>query len=395
MKKIKFTEASIKAINFELTGGQRIYWDTEIKCFGLKVGKTKKTYFVQKKLHGRDISRTVGTTEVLTLKDARSRAQSYILSISDGIDPSRKNATLNDVPTLEKVYNDFIKDKKNTLKKGTLDNYRFFMKNHFSDWLRKPVDTISQRMVVDRHNEIGKTGKYAANHALRFIGTLYESLPDDEFNIKNPTVILKKRKLINKFEKKVSNLSGANILEWGKAVSSLQNESMKHAFLFLIFTGLRKQECLSLKWENIDFNDNRFFIPHTKNKTRLELPMTKQIKKILLEAKNRDDADETCVFPSERESKRIMDLKSALKIIKREYGIKFVTHDTRRAFSTFAYQAGMPDRTISALINHKSEKRDITSRYIGEDVKHLRTQAQKVANFIDKKIHLSDLLKKP
>ncbi|SFF21636.1 tyrosine-type recombinase/integrase [Nitrosomonas sp. Nm166] len=49
---------------------------------------------------------------------------------------------------------------------------------------------------------------------------------------------------------------------------------MADYLLFLLFTGLRRQEAATLKWSAIDLNDRSFTLTDTKNHQPLTLPLT-------------------------------------------------------------------------------------------------------------------------
>ncbi|PTQ86505.1 tyrosine-type recombinase/integrase [Nitrosomonas ureae] len=56
---------------------------------------------------------------------------------------------------------------------------------------------------------------------------------------------------------------------------------MADYLLFLLFTGLRRQEVAALKWSAIDLNDLSFTLKDTKNREPLTLPLTDFIVQLL------------------------------------------------------------------------------------------------------------------
>jgi len=53
------------------------------------------------------------------------------------------------------------------------------------------------------------------------------------------------------------------------------------AWLIMRFTGLRRKECMTLKWENIDFNGELIFLERTKNGDEVFIPLHPKLKRIL------------------------------------------------------------------------------------------------------------------
>ena len=64
------------------------------------------------------------------------------------------------------------------------------------------------------------------------------------------------------------------------------SEVARDFFIFLLFTGLRRNEALELKWEDIDFQDNSFMIEDTKNHERHKMPLTRLLLDVLDRLKN-------------------------------------------------------------------------------------------------------------
>lgn len=396
INKFKFTEAEIRKLPLNEKGTQALYWDTEIRGFGLRVNGGSKSYIVQARVKGREKRITVGRTSVFDLKSARAEAQSILSQMYRGIDVSAQNKEdIKNAVTLGKAFQSFEIEKKNKLKKGTLDNYRSFMKNHFADWKNTQLTSISTQMVIQRHGKITKTGPYAANHAMVFLGTLFDyTFAEDDNPPRNPVRVLGKDKknLYNDFEQKVSPITQANLRKWVDAIANLNNNSMKAAFLTILLTGLRKQECLKLRWNDVDFMENVINIPHPKNRKPLTIPLSTQLISIFQAMHKSTNRHPKWVFPSTCYDGRITDLKSAVRIIRREHSFDFVTHDLRRTFLTLAYKLKISDFTIASLANH-TPKLAVTARYINKDTEYVRSQVQIISDDISKRSNLEAVIK--
>lgn len=61
--------------------------------------------------------------------------------------------------------------------------------------------------------------------------------------------------------------------------------------LFLLFTGLRRQEAATLKWSNIDLDDRSFTLTDTKNREPLTLPLTDFVFDLLQSRKAATDSE--------------------------------------------------------------------------------------------------------
>ena len=68
-----------------------------------------------------------------------------------------------------------------------------------------------------------------------------------------------------------------------------------------------------------------------------------------------------------------------------ESGVKFLLHDLRRTFATYADSLEIKHTTIKRLMNHKNK--DVTyEHYINQSIETLRTPMQKITDYIMGKI---------
>src|SRR5215213_3812265 len=67
--------------------GQALYWDAELRGFGLCVGRTSKSYIAQRDLNGRTVRVTIGKHGVFTPEQARLHARDLLNRMARGEDP--------------------------------------------------------------------------------------------------------------------------------------------------------------------------------------------------------------------------------------------------------------------------------------------------------------------
>jgi hypothetical protein len=91
---MKLTKRSVERLAApDASGRQQLYWDTEMRGFGLLVsGKSNaRTYVVQRKLPGGNTRRvTVGAANVLDLDEARQQARLLLAEFYSGVAPKAK-----------------------------------------------------------------------------------------------------------------------------------------------------------------------------------------------------------------------------------------------------------------------------------------------------------------
>jgi hypothetical protein len=127
-------------------GKQTLYWDTELKGFGvLCSGKTNtKTFVVQRDLPGGKTRRvTIAPTNVLDIDKAREQAELVLAEFYQGKDPkAHRRGAAN--ATLRQVLDDYLLARKD-LRETSRGDYRAAVERHLAQWLDRPLREITPR----------------------------------------------------------------------------------------------------------------------------------------------------------------------------------------------------------------------------------------------------------
>ena len=83
MPRIKMTKSVIDKLPL-VDKGAIAYFDIEMPGFAIRVGKTKKTFFVQRDIRGRTHVSTIGTYGLWTPDLARQEARERLLMLTKG-----------------------------------------------------------------------------------------------------------------------------------------------------------------------------------------------------------------------------------------------------------------------------------------------------------------------
>lgn len=272
--RIRFTKTSVERLPFS-ESGQEWYLDETLPGFGLCVGKKTKTYFAEGSIKGKSIRLTVGRAHLFSADKARKEAKHLLGQMANGIDPRHIKAK--DI-TLQAVFDDYLKARK-TLRPKTIYGYKSIMKSHFSDWLKRPVYEISRKMVEKRHIKLkekpgkrpDKVGNATADGAMVVLRAILNFACDEGYITDNP-VKLKKRWY--GVQPRTNYIKKNELPAWFKAVMALDNPTGRDYLLFLLLTGMRRNEAATLKWSDIDFADRTLMVRNTKNKKPLTLPLS-------------------------------------------------------------------------------------------------------------------------
>ncbi|MBG77471.1 MAG: integrase [Alphaproteobacteria bacterium] len=385
MPKMKLLKSSVDAVpNTEK--GQIFFHDENLSGFMLIVGKTAKTYAVQKDINGKSVRYTIGRHGHFTPDEARSIAKEKLYLMAQGINPhEREKEDRKAIVTLRHVLKCYRETKKGC-SDSTAEKYEYQLNKYAPDWLDLLIEDIDRDMVVARHSYIGKhNGEATANGVMRIMRALFNfAHATFDICVINPVSYLSKVKAWYPNKRRRSYIKPHQLNDWWKGVESLDNDTISDYIFFLLFTGLRRNEAASLKWENVDFNDRTFTIPTTKNGDPLTLPLSNFLYEMLQKRRQRYGNYEY-VFPGPGKHGYLAEPKKGIyKVIERT-GIQFTCHDLRRTYITIAESLDISAYALKRLINHRVT--DVTGGYIMNSVERLRDPVNRISNFILESSH--------
>ena len=281
------------------------------------------------------------------------------------------------------------------MKPSTDKAYRNLLSHNFGDWDGKQLRDITPVMVLKRFNSISESGGEAvANLAARVFRSMWNfnraatAKADGTYVLPEcPVRRISETRSWNKATRRQTYLSPDLLPAWFAAVrglSSTRHPDHAAAFqdyaLLTLYTGLRRNEGLSLAWSHVNMNAKTFTIPETKNGRPLVLPMSDQVHAIF---KRRKDLDpKGFVFAGEGKGGRMVDPRKFHEKVKTISGIDFTLHDLRRTLITVAEGLDLSAYALKRLLNHVDQ--DVTQGYIIADPQRLRSPVQRIADELDR-----------
>jgi integrase len=406
MPSLKLTKRSIDALTRDPSGKQVLYWDSNLKGFGVLVSgtTTNKSFVVQHALpSGKSRRMTIGPINVLELEEARTRAQKLIAEFYQGVDPkaqrreARAEAERQAAGTLRAMLGAYLA-KNRRLSDGSQAYYRRMVEGHLAAWLDLPLKSITADMVELRHTEIaaeiadrnkgsrrggGATnGQATANIAMHLLGVIWgfaaEPRRMPELGL-SPTRVLKRQWFeVSRRERLVK---ADDLPKFYRAIDQLENTTARDLIKLLLFTGLRKREGGSLRWADIDFAGRLIRLPAARTKAgrKLDLPMSSFVRELLI-ARRSIGRESAFVFPARGSHGYLDEPNFAFEQIAKTTGIEVSPHDLRRTFATVAESCDLSSTALKALLNHQLPESDVTGGYIVMTTDRLREPAQKVCD---------------
>lgn len=276
--------------------------------------------------------------------------------------------------------------------KSTDQLYRFEAQHYLGDWLSRPLDSITRRDVESRFNKLTTDhGWSPANRAISLLRSVYRRPCVDLDGLRNPVDLWLAGggRFHRKARRKIS--APAEVLpRWHAGIQAVvTNDAIRDALWFGLYTGMRREEVLTLRWDRVELDTLSFLVEETKTGVPLELPITRQLADILerrrATGENLPNGPRDWVFPSPTSATgHVQDVHHLYRRISKAGGAKFWFHGLRNCFITVAERELMLHPSLTKrLVNH-ARPNDVTEGYAADwTLAQLREPAQKIADRIE------------
>lgn len=377
--KAKITQALVERVS-AVTDKTTLYADPELRGFYLIVSKSKKGFYVQSLVNGKQVRVKLGDHPSLTAKAARELAMQTLVTMRSGVNPNeeKRKARVKGI-TLREALDLHLAAKK--LSPRTASDYRYNCEQYLSDWLDRPLADIgSNRAAVrERHKRITKeNGAPSADNVFRIFRALYNrGLREHPDLPANPCLNvdyhgLRRRKV---------DANAEQLKEWGKAVLEL-NPVRRDLHLFMLLSGMRRTSACEARLEHL--SDGCLHVPNPKGGTNraFDLPLSGPLKDLLSHRATeapRIDRKTKWLFPSDSKSGHVTEVA--------QHELNGLTgHALRHVFSTLAVESGVPLLELKYLLNHAAS--NVTMGYIHVGPEHLRPYQEKASRHILERLGL-------
>jgi integrase len=409
---INFTKKNLDNLPIPKGDERPSYYDEQVNGLLVRVtNKGTRSYMVFRRINGKPKKTTLGIYPNMTIEQARSEAIKILGLISEGINPNsiKEGQLTKQTLTLEKVFKDYQRSRGTNLEDSTIKGYQSIINNQLSEWKLTPLSEIKQSMIEDKFLEVTHgTGMFIekdasptrANTMIRVLRALYNyamvqyvDSQEEPLILHNPTKIISHNKSWNREKGRTGVVKDYNLKAWFEGVMKLpehdknkvksnSSEVVRDFFIFLMFTGLRRNEALELKWEDIDLREKSFTIEDTKNHETHKMPLTWLLLELLERRKN--DNGNPYVFVGEKIGSHLSPPKKQLEKARELVGFHFTNHDIRRTFTTTANRLNFNKYVLDRLVNHKNsvDSRDVTKRYVILDIEDLREPMTQITDSI-------------
>ena len=200
-----------------------------------------KTFFVRKRVHGRDKRIIIGSYPDMDIETARSQVATVLLDAKKTIPVRRKKLSFRefwDIYLKNQVRR--CEDSETKLVRAVNMHLNSLFDKNICDITRPDVESVIKKI----------DGNAIAARMQEVLNSIFKYAIEQGYAKENPVAEI--NKIVQK--RRVSPLTEESVARLLDAIKSQENESMRDAFLMLIYSFLSKQKVFTMRWEELDFN---------------------------------------------------------------------------------------------------------------------------------------------
>lgn len=392
-RKFQFTKQALDSLPphdpKKSAGNGTEYTDAQTRGLKAIIGPSGHISFLFRyTFNGRKASISLGEWPVVTIDAARKKVMRYRLQLDEGEDPKSIREEKKKVLTYREYMESVYLPQHSRIRKKScyLDELKT---KHILNPVLGPLrlDAITTRDIAALHNsEKDRTSPASANHVVRLISS--------SLNIAVQLGYLDRTKvpmMPKKFpeQRRDRYLSVDEISRFLKALEHSDVRGHSDALKMLLFTGCRKMEILSLRWENVRLDEEgaeAIYLPTTKNGQPRTVLLNTMAKEVLVVRKAKWDGKNPYVFPTKTGSRmpHLYELRRTFRRGCKEAGIDWMTfplHGLRHTYAALVVSNGGTLYECQQLLEHLDQT--TTQRYAHLASDALRKATEKVSARIE------------
>ncbi len=382
MPRRKLTAKSVETLRSR-DGEQVDVWDLLTPGLCLRVGQTRKTWYVRYRANGKHRRMKLGTADRLSLADARTAARNALAAADAGADPAAETV---EPAALDRSFRALADDALNaraakTRARTQQERRRFVDRELLPLWGDREASSIARREVVELVERIAARAPVQANRGLSIIRLIFNTGIRRGF----PGLELNPAHLIEPPAPETNGrdrfLSAAEIK---KLWTATEHEPLwiRGVVRLVFLTASRVGSVLAMKWADVDGETWTIPEPDFKGRRPHLVPLSDEAGAVLVALRTPAPADDVFVFPSRdgTAAGHVVNFGKPMSRVRKLANIPhFTLHDARRTFRTHATRAvaagglGVAPNVADAVLGHKEESLGY-NRYTGDRINYLATE---------------------
>ena len=374
-----------------LKPGEKRYqvFDASVPGFSVRVTpEGRKSFSIQYRCLGQWRRMTIGTYPTMSLADAREQAREALRKAGNGQDPAAERKEKRLAETFSELATAYVdgyakaprivnrepaldRNRQPVPRKKTWREDERVLAVYFKPLANMKAAQIRRADIRSILNELAKTAPIQANRALAVVRKMFNWAIQQDIIENSPCTHIPRPGEENQRDRA---LSDEEIKKVWKALND-DGTALAASMKLRLITAQRGGEVISMEWSDFDLKTGWWSLPaeKSKNGSSHRVWLSAPAVRILKDLEKERNASKRLlasryVFPNPRDGNEPMhELQKAIQRIRTVSGIDFNGHDLRRTAATKMGELGIPEKTISRVLNHvlpgESKMTPIYNRY--------------------------------
>jgi integrase len=340
-----------------------------------------KTFCWLRKADGRVRFKRIGPFPDMSIENARGKASEHNSDLAryaadDFKGPNPFEKRKRDL-TLDEVIEDYCERRLMGHSKNPTYacwRVRWTRDKYLTNWKNRQLRTISRKNILDLHAATGKKhGHVTANRMVTLIRTLFNwALNSCEWHGVNPA------SRIERFSERSRErfLLPDEAKRLFEALKLEPSKDLQDFVVVALFTGARRNDILSMRWQDLNFETTSWTIPDPKSRVPYIVPLLPEVVEALKGRKKKKD----WVFPGVGKTGHLTGFKHSWpELLKRAKLKEFRIHDLRRTLGSWMATGGESLPVIGKALGHATSlgATSIYARIQNDAVKNAMQRASK------------------
>lgn len=298
MRHFNFTKSAILKLP-KPEKGMVTYKDKKEKGLSLYITASGAiTFFVRKRINGRDERIKLGAFPELSVENARKKALQAKAAVASGKNPNHQRNKMRNEINFHQLFEQYMERYSKKDKKSWQYDEREVNK-FLSHWFKRKISTITKFEIQNLHEKVrDENGLYQANRILERIRAIFNKAIEWGWDGKNPAQGIKKfpEKSRDRF------IQPDEMPCLFLAIEEESSEVARDYIWLSLFTGARKSNVLAMRWDQINWERSEWRIPDTKNNDPARIPLIDRAVEILKHRRQQTNSE--WVLPSPMSSSK-------------------------------------------------------------------------------------------
>ena len=361
---MNLTIKAIKAIKYR--GGWDVHWDGNITGLGLRVYPSgKKAFVLSYRSRGRKRLMVLGKFGVMTVDEARIKARKLLVEAGGGDDPLESQRRAAQGNTFGELSDAYIERHAKVHKRSWKEDQRRLRRLIPANWRSRRVDGITRGDVAALHSRVGADHPYEANRLLALLKLMFRLASQWGFMEEGaPNVATGVTKFKESSRKRW--VTPAELPPLAQAIDRESNVYVRAALWLLLLTGMRKNEVLQAKREDVDWKRGVLRLPTTKAGEEQSVTLNGPALAIMQSVPTEED--NPYLLPGAKRGRPLVNIDVPWRRVRSLAGLSDVRlHDLRRTTGSWLSQAGEDLNLIKNALRHADLSTTLVYARLGED----------------------------